>query len=130
MGCFYVGFGYKRRKNGLLKIGETNAPTPSSRFANLRSTEGSFQGLGYIILKNETKPQRLFIESYVRMKLESEFQFLHHIKNDHYEYDIISKDTKYSQAEMIGNKALELAKEGCEIAKVEYEVGTKNYKRG
>ena len=42
----------------------------------------------------ETKAERLFIESYVRMKLEQEPD-LHHIQNDHFTYKIIGKDEKY-----------------------------------
>ena len=50
MGCFYVGFDYKNRKNGYLKIGETSAKSPAARLANIRHYD-NFQLLGYIVMQ-------------------------------------------------------------------------------
>ena len=72
MGCFYVGFDYKNRVNGYLKIGESGKKTPAQRLFTIRQTD-SFECLGYLLLENDTKPERLFIESYVRMKLDQTF---------------------------------------------------------
>ena len=84
MGCFYVGFDYKNRKNGYMKIGETSHNTPAARLANIRQYD-SFQLLGYIVMEAETKPQRLFVESYVRMKMAEHYE---HTQNDHFLYSI------------------------------------------
>ena len=71
MGCFYTGFDYKNRVNGYFKIGESGKKTPAARLAQIRQTD-CFQCLGYILLENDTKPQRLFVESYARMMVEKE----------------------------------------------------------
>jgi len=124
MGCFYVGFDYKNRKNGYLKIGETSAKSPAARLANIRHYD-SFQLLGYIVMQGESKPQRLFVESYVRMKLAEHYE---HTQNDHFLY-AIEQGAKYEQADRIAHEALQYAEEGCTIAKVQYAYGTKTYKR-
>ena len=38
MGCFYVGFDYKNRVNGYLKIGESGKKTPAQRLFTIRQT--------------------------------------------------------------------------------------------
>ena len=129
MGSFYVGFDYKNRVNGYFKIGESAKPSPAQRLAQIRQTD-CFQCLGYLVLKNETKPQRLFIESYVRMMLEQNVPELTHTQNDHYTYRIISKDEKYLQAQKFAEIALTYAEDACRIANVEFERGKKVFKRG
>jgi len=124
MGCFYAGFDYKNRKNGYFKIGETAAKTPAARISNIRQHD-SFQLLGYIVMHDETKPQRLFVESYVRLKLSEHYE---HTQNDHFLYSI-KQGAKYEQAYDMAREALTLAEEACHIAKVEYHYGTKTYKR-
>ena len=89
-----------------------------------------FQCLGYLVLKNETKPQRLFIESYVRMMLEQNVPELTHTQNDHYTYRITSKDEKYPQAWKFAEIALTYAEDACRISNVEFERGKKVFKRG
>lgn len=127
MGCFYTGFNYRNRKNGCFKIGETSKKTPAQRLSSIRSQE-PFQCLGYLELIEETKSQRLFVESYVRMNLEKNIKYLKLSGNDHYCYAI--KGDKYIQAQTIANQALELARQACEQIKIKYKIGTKVYKRG
>lgn len=129
MGCFYTGFDYKNRVNGYFKIGETGGKTPAARLAQIRRDD-CFQCLGYIILKNETKAERLFVESYVRMMVERRLPELTHTQNDHYLYRIESKERKYAQAQEFANAALAIAIEACEFAHINYEIGKKVYKRG
>lgn len=124
MGCFYVGFDYKNRKNGYLKIGETSANSPANRVANIRHYD-NFQLLGYIVMQGESKPQRLFVESYVRLKMSEHYK---HTQNDHFLYSI-EQGAKYEQAYAIAKEALAYAEEGCAIANVQYTYGTKTYKR-
>lgn len=126
MGCFYTGFDYKNRVNGYFKIGETSGKTPAARLARIRHDD-AFMCLGYLELKSETKAERLFVESYVRMMLEK--QGFQHSQNDHFLYGI-EKGRKYEQAEEIAKLALDLAKEACNLANIKYEVGTREYKRG
>lgn len=129
MGSFYTGFDYKNRVNGYFKIGETSGKTPAARLASIRQTD-CFQCLGYLLLKNETKAERLFVESYVRMMMERRLPQLQHTQNDHYLYRIESKERKYEQAQEFANIALELAQEACKMAGISYQIGTKVYKRG
>lgn len=129
MGCFYAGFDYKNRKNGYFKIGETGGKTPAARLAQIRQTD-CFQCLGYLILKGETRSERLFVESYVRMKMERHFSELEQVQNDHYTYTIESKERKYAQAQEFADMALAYAITACELEGIQYEIGTKVYKRG
>lgn len=128
MGCFYAGFDYKNRVNGYFKIGETGYKTPAKRLSQIRQND-SFQCLGYLVLEDDSKSERLFIESYVRMKLDKTCAELTHTQNDHYTYTIESKDRKYAQAQEFADLALQLAIEACEIIGMKYKVGTKQYKR-
>jgi hypothetical protein len=128
MGCFYAGFDYKNRVNGYFKIGESGKKTPAQRLAQIRQTD-SFECLAYLMLENDTKAERLFVESYVRMKMEKTFKELTLTQNDHYLYTIESKDRKYSQAQEFANAAITFAMEACEMAQVTYKIGTKKYKR-
>ncbi len=128
MGCFYTGFDYKNRVNGYFKIGESSKKTPSQRLSAIRQKD-SFECLGYLLLDGDTKPERLFIESYVRMKLDQTFAELTHTQNDHYTYAIESKERKYTQAQEFADAAIKFAIEACEIANVKYKVGTRKYKR-
>lgn len=126
MGCFYVGFDYKNRKNGYFKIGETSKSNPANRLANIRRTD-SFQCLGYISFEEDTKADRLYIESYVRMKL-ARVEKMENVQNDHFLYDI-QQGHKYEQANAIAEKALQYAIDACEEIGLAYEIGTKTYKR-
>lgn len=127
MGCFYTGFDYKNRKNGYFKIGESDKPTPSSRISNIRATD-SFQCLGWIHLIEETKAERLYVESYVRMMMEKHPD-LTHTQNDHYLYQIKSKEEKYTQAQEYADLAIAYAINACNMAGIKWEIGTKTYKR-
>ena len=128
MGCFYTGFDYKNRVNGYFKIGESGKKTPAQRLFTIRQTD-SFECLGYLLLENDTKPERLFVESYVRMKLDQTFAELTHVQNDHFTYAIESKERKYIQAQKFADAAINFAIEACEIANVKYKIGTRKYKR-
>lgn len=129
MGCFYTGFDYKNRVNGYFKIGESSKKTPAARLATVRQYD-SFQCLGYLLFSGETKSERLFIESYVRMKLDQECKELSHTQNDHFTYTIESKARKYAQAQEFADLALKYAQEACALANVKFEIGKKVYKRG
>ena len=129
LGCFYTGFDYKNRVNGYFKIGESGKKTPAARLATIRQYD-AFECLGYLLFENDTKAERLFIESYTRMMLEKHCSSLEHTQNDHYTYKIESKNRKYEQAKEFADLALQFAKEACEMANVSYKVGTKVYKRG
>lgn len=128
MGCFYTGFDYKNRKNGYFKIGETGGKSPSVRLAAIRRTD-CFQCLGYLILHDETKSERLYVESYTRMMMEKH-PALTHTQNDHYLYTIESAERKYAQAQEFADLALQYAKEACKFAGIKCEVGKRTYKRG
>lgn len=125
MGCFYVGFDYKNRKNGYMKIGQTSGKTPAARIAVIRQYD-CFQLLGYIVMDNATKPQLLFVESYARMKMAEHYE---HTQNDHFLY-AIEQGAKYEQAYAMAKQALEYAEEACNMAHIKYHYGTKAYKRG
>lgn len=127
MGCFYTGFDWRNRKNGYFKIGETSKPTPAARLASIRKDD-AFQCLGYLILKGETKAERLYVESYTRLKME-QVAGLTHTQNDHYLYKIESKERKYAQAQEFANTALNYAMDACRMINVSFELGTKIYKR-
>ena len=127
MGCFYTGFDYKNRKNDYFKIGETEKTTPSARLSTIRSTD-SFQCLGWIHLIGETKAERLYVEAYTRMMMEKHPD-LTHTQNDHYLYQIKSKEEKYSQAQEYADLAIAYAINACNMAGIKWKVGTKTYKR-
>jgi hypothetical protein len=126
MGCFYTGFDNKNSVNGYFKIGESSKKTPSQRLITIRQKE-NFECLGYLLLEDDTKPERLFIESYVRMKLDQTFAELTHIQNDHYTYAVKNKKKKYIQAQNFADAAIKFAIDACEIASVKYKVGTRKY---
>lgn len=125
MGCFYTGFDYKNRKNGYWKNGETGGKTPAARLAVIRHYD-SFQCLGYLIFHNETKSERLFVESMVRVKMER--AGFEQVQNDHFLYKI-EEGRKYEQAEEIAKQVMAWAIEACEFIGIDYEIGTKKYKR-
>lgn len=125
MGYFYTGYNFQQKKHGKFKLGETGRPRLNDRLSQIRLVETNFECLGYLILKDETRTQRLFIESYSRMMMEKEPE-LTHIQNDHFIYDII-KGHKKTQAQAIANKALSYAIAACEMAGVEYEMGTQTF---
>ena len=122
IGYFYTGFNYLQKKYGFFKLGETGKARLNDRLSVIRNVEGSFQCLGYLILKKATKAERLFIEGYARMMMER-IPELTNIKNDHFSYEVM-KGHKYEQAYVFANKALGYAMEACKLAGVEYEVGT------
>lgn len=128
MGCFYTGFDYKNRVNGYFKIGESGKKTPAQRLSVIRCND-SFECLGYLCLEGETKAERLFIESYARMKLDQTFSELFHIQTDHFGYIIESNERKYPQAQAFADAAIKFAIEACEFTNVKYKVGTKKYPR-
>ena len=125
MGYFYTGYNYQQKLYGKFKLGESGKNRLNDRLSQIRLTEGNFECLGYLILKNETRTQRLFIESYARMMMEKEPD-LTHVQNDHFKY-MISKGHKKAQAQAIANKALSYAITACEMAEVEYEFGTQQF---
>ena len=127
MGYFYTGFDYKNRKHGYFKIGETGQSNLGARLSSIRQTD-SFQCLGYIKLNDETHAERLLVESYVRVMMER-LPELTHIQNDHYLYEIDNKDTKYEQAQKFANEALYYAKHACQMFNIQWEEGTKTFKR-
>ena len=127
MGCFYVGFDYKNKKNGYFKIGETSKATPTQRIRQIQQND-CFQCLGYIKLIDETYAERLFIESAVRLYL-SKMPSLTHIQNDHFLYKIISKEEKYNQAETIAELALTYAEKICKENNIRFKKGTKKISR-
>lgn len=126
MGCFYTGFDYKNRVNGYFKIGETDKKTPAARLNKIRKTD-SFQCLGWLAIKDESHAERLYVESYVRLMM-SNHPDLTHTQNDHFLYTI-KKGYKYEQAQEYANLALKYAMEACEEIGLDYELGTKTYKR-
>lgn len=124
MGCFYTGFNYFNRKNGYFKIGESGKKSPGQRLATIRHND-HFQCLGYIQLIEDTKPQRLFVESYARMKMADNYE---HTQNDHFLYPI-RQGEKYEQAQEMAEEALKYAEEACRIAGIKYKRGKRQFKR-
>ena len=127
MGCLYTGFDWRNRKNGYFKIGETSGQTPAARLSQIRQSD-AFQCLGYIIIKGETKAERLLVESFVRERMEK-VPALTHTQNDHFLYRIESKERKYEQAQEFAELALLYSMKMCETLGLTYERGTKTYKR-
>lgn len=125
VGYFYTGFNYLQKKFGRFKLGETGKKRLNDRLSTIRSTEGGFQCLGYLILKRATKAERLFIEAYARMMMERNPQ-LTNVQNDHFIYDI-KKGHKYEQATAFASQALSYAIEACKMSGVEYEIGTQTF---
>lgn len=123
IGYFYTGFNYLQKKFGRFKLGETGKARLNDRLSVIRNAEGGFQCLGYLVLKRATKAERLFIESYARMMMERNPQ-LTNVQNDHFIYDI-AKGQKYEQAYDFAQEALSYAMKACEIASVEYEIGSR-----
>ena len=122
MGFFYIGRDTSKRKYGYIKIGETNRKL-AQREKEIKRQE-SFKVLGYVLLFNETRAQRLYIESYVRMKLEQERE-LTHVKNDHFLYDI-KKGCKEKQTTHFLHLALDYAIEACQIVGVDGIIRVEN----
>lgn len=126
MGWFYTGFDFLNRKNGYFKIGESGEKYLSTRLAQIRHYD-AFECLGFLKLINDTKSERLYVESYVRMMMERE-EGLTQVQNDHFAY-VIRKGEKHTQAQEYANKALAYAKAACAFAGIEYVEGYKKYKR-
>lgn len=128
MGCFYTGYAYKQRKNGYFKVGETSHSSPAQRLSSLRQEWGGFQCLGYLILKNESYAERLFIESYVRLKMSQE-QGLIHCGNDYFKYLMTTNNKKADQAYSIADLAMHYAIEVCQMQNIEFTIGKRIYSR-
>lgn len=124
-GFFYTGFNYLQRKFGRFKLGESGQERLNDRLSTIRRKEGGFQCLGYLILKRVTKAERLFVESYARMMMER-LPELTNVQNDHFIYDI-KKGHKYEQVYFFSNKALSYAMKACEMAGIQYEIGTQTF---
>jgi hypothetical protein len=128
MGCFYTGYAWKQRKYGYFKIGETSHNTPAKRLSQIRQEWGGFECLGYLILTEESYAERLFIESYVRMRMSQESNLTQQ-GNDYFRYSIQSGN-KNPQAKTLGELALHFAIEACQMQGICYTLGTKKYTRG
>jgi hypothetical protein len=116
MGYFYIGYNFTSKNEGYCKIGETGRPNLFSRIKELEHIE-NFNLLGYIYLPNSTKAQRLFVESYVRMKIEQNDNiFFQHCKLDHFYFTLNNGDMLTA----FKIKALAYALEACELAKINY----------
>ena len=120
MGCFYVGYNNRALTKGSLKIGESNHQTPRKRISNIKSKE-SFEGIGFLVLINETKAERLFVESYVRMYLERVHDLIHK-QNDHFNYEIgkrCSYAKNYKIAKEFSELALAYGEKACEVVGIQ-----------
>ena len=126
LGCFYVGYDYTKRKNGVFKIGETKYNTPAKRLQHIRRSE-AFECLGYLVIK-ANKIERLFIEAYVRLMLSRENEELTHQGNDHFIYTII-KGFKKEQSTRYAENALLYAENACKFIQIEYKREYKQYKK-
>ena len=125
MACFYTGFNYFRRLNGLFKLGESGKNTPAQRLSTIRQKE-HFQCLGWITMPKATKSERLAVEAHARLKMSYLFE---QIQNDHFIYKI-TPNRKYEQAQEMANLAIRYAIEACEMYNIAYSIGNKEYKRG
>ena len=116
MGYFYIGYNFTNKNEGYCKIGETGRANLFSRVKELEHIE-NFSLLEYIYLPNATKAQRLFVESYVRRKIEqNDHIFFQHCKLDHFYFNLINGDMLTT----FKIKALAYALEACELAKIKY----------
>ena len=125
MACFYTGFNYFCRKNGIFKLGETGKDTPAQRLSSIRQNE-HFQCLAWIKMPKATKSERLAVEAHARLKMSYLFE---QVQNDHFLYKI-TPNRKYEQAQEMANLAIGYAVEACEMYNISYSMGTKEYKRG
>ena len=110
MGCIYAGFDYKNRVNGYFKIGETGKKTPAQRLQTIRQND-CFQCLKWLQMFNDTRSERLFVESFVRMEM-SRLEGLEHTQNDHFLYRIISKEEKIFSGTRICRKSNRVCNSG------------------
>ena len=125
MACFYVGFNYFRRKNGIFKQGVSRNNTPSARLSTIRQKE-HFQCLAWIQMPTATWAELLAVESDARVEMSYLYK---NIQNDHFLYQIM-ENRKYEQAQAIAKLAIQFAIESCERRNIPYKIGTKEYKRG
>lgn len=89
VGKIYIGIYDKKRKNGLLKIGQTFQGV-GTRASQISQSNGShFTVLKCAEFKNISKEELTFVESCVRMEM-SKVKGLSFVnkKNDHFEYTI------------------------------------------
>ena len=126
MGCFYTGRNFRRWVNLRFKLGESDKDTPASRLSGIRREE-PFECLGYLKLPNSTKSERLYVESYARLMVERSKKFTQQ-GNDHF---VCKNETanKDGVASLFSTLALGYAMDACKMMGIEYEVGTKTYKR-
>ena len=131
MAVFYIGYNYKARKNGTLKIGESGQNTPSRRLISIRQSE-TFECMGAIKLIDGTKPTRLYVESHVRFMLERTYNELTSVGNDHFTYTINQgRGAKKKQIDEYVRFAMEEAVKLCEMYGIAYEIiDHTKYKRG
>lgn len=116
MGFFYVGGKTANSVNGYCKIGQTGTAL-NQRIGMLRYTEKNFCLLRSLELPNATKPERLTVESVVRLALERDgYQ---HLQNDHFSM-AINKDSKADIYNTFADKAIAYAVQACQQYNIEY----------
>ncbi len=128
MAAFYTGFDWRNRKNGYFKIGETGGKTPAARLSQIRAND-AFQCLGYILMPDASKPERLAVEAHVRLMMDRNFPELTHTQNDHYLYQMADREHKYTQVQVFADAAISYAIAACEMYHIAWTMGTKQYKR-
>lgn len=120
MGYFYTAYcarndDWKDNAEMLFKIGET-CQAIEKRIGQIHAF-----GLRCLKLNNDTKAQRLFIESYVRLKLS---EYYKNLGNDYFLYysqNILNPEFRNSEAIEISNKAIRFAEECCTMINLNYE---------
>lgn len=132
MGSFYIGcyMTGQERYCETFKIGETSHDTPAKRLRMIRVQHGPFACYHYLIMRNTTKPERLMVESYVRMKLDREFNQFTHEGNDHFTIKCKNPVQRQKAMTEFSVRALALAVECCELYGLDWEIGTRRYTTG
>ena len=115
-GFFYTGVKAPSRKYGRGKIGTTEKSRLNDRISGIKNKEKDFELCAFLRIENCTKAQLEYVESYVRMKLETIYQ---HVQNDHFEFEMTSKAEGYNT---FVNTALEYAIEACNLQSFQYAV--------
>lgn len=122
MGCFYIMSAHDTDNTSLIKIGETKRLGYRTRLSQLnRDNKCHYDCLGYLLLKDETVAQRLFVESYVRLKLEQQATYLKHTKLDHFYFN------EAEPVESMLNEIFAYAQEACKMAQIKYKRGKLDY---
>lgn len=86
-GIIYIGYYDRKRKNGLLKIGQTRQTIGTRASQISKNSNSHFSVLKVAEFDNISKAELDLIESVVRREMEK-VKGLKHIKNDHFEYTI------------------------------------------